>query len=130
MGLFSGDSSKQWTAGHTSGQAHPEPPQELEALLDVVNGPAFVITAMRTSPVGLLHFVAVGTLGNSGREQVVMRATLILAGLGMATFWIRHYITPVSRLIRGYTLRQSERGRILWACGPEIYLLFLEPVLL
>jgi hypothetical protein len=130
MGLSSGDSGKLEAAGHTSGHARSEPDKKLEPLLDVVNRPAFVITAMRTSPVGLLHFVAIRTLGHSGREQVVVSTTLVLASLGMSTFWIRHYITPGSRLIRGYTLRQSERGRILWAFGPEIYLLFLEPVLL
>ena len=69
----------------------------------------------------LLHFVAIRTLGHSGGEQVVVSTTLVLARLGMSTFWIRHYITPGSRLIRGYTLRQSEQGRILWAFGPEIY---------
>jgi hypothetical protein len=52
---------------------------------------------------GLLHFVAVGTLGHRGREQVVVGATLVLACLGMSTFWIRHYITPGSRLARGNT---------------------------
>src|SRR3984893_8204728 len=121
MGLSSGNSGQPGTAGHTSGHARSKPGKKLEALLDVVNRPAFVITAMRTSLVRLLHFVAIRTLGHSGREQVVMSATLVLARLGMSTFWIRHYITPGSRLIRGYTLRQSERGRILWAFGPEIY---------
>src|SRR5882724_10935932 len=121
MGLSSGNSGQPETAGHTSGHALSKPGIKLEPLLDVVNRPAFVVTAMRTSPVGLLHFVAIRTLGHRGREQVVVSTTLVLARLGMSTFWIRHYITPGSRLIRGYTLRQSEQGRILWAFGPEIY---------
>src|SRR6516164_11230227 len=76
---------------------------------------------MRTSPVGLLHFVAIGTLGHGGREQMVVSAPLVLAHLGMSTFWIRHYFTPGFRLVRGNTERHSEQGRILWAFGPEIY---------
>src|SRR5882724_12483898 len=118
MGLSSG---KLRAAGHTSGHARSEPGIKLTPLLDVVNRPTFVVTAMRTSPVGLLHFVAIRTLGHGGCEQVVVSTTLVLARLGMSTFWIRHYITPGSRLIRGNTPRQSEQGRILWAFRPEIY---------
>jgi hypothetical protein len=101
MGLSSGDSDKLQTEGHTIGHARPKPGKKLERLLDVVNRPAFVIAAMRTRPVGLLHFVAIRTLGHCRRKQVVVCATLVLARLGMSTFWIRHYITPGSRLIRG-----------------------------
>src|ERR1700686_3235019 len=90
MGLSSGDSGKLRAAGHTNGHAPPEPGKKPHPLLDVVNRPAFVITAMRTSPVGLLHFVAIRTLGHGGCEQVVMSPTLVLARLGMSTFWIRH----------------------------------------
>jgi hypothetical protein len=68
MGLSSGNSGQPETAGHTSGHALSKPGIKLEPLLDVVNRPAFVVTAMRTSPVGLLHFVAIRTLGHRGRE--------------------------------------------------------------
>src|SRR5258707_9021370 len=68
MGLSSGNSGQPETAGHTSGHALSKPGIKLEPLLDVVNRPAFVLTAMRTSPVGLLHFVAIRTLGHRGRE--------------------------------------------------------------
>ena len=88
-------------------------------LLRVVNGPALVIATMRAGLVRLLHFVAIRTFGHRGREQVVVSATLVLARLGMSAFWIWHYFTPVSRLARGNTLRQSEQGRILWAFGPD-----------
>src|SRR5262249_10428179 len=108
-------------AGHTLVHAQPGPDQKLAALLRIVNRPAFIIAAMRTSPVGLLHFVAIGTLGHGGREQVIVSATLVLAHLGMSTFWIRHYFTPGFRLAQGNTPRHSEQGRILWAFGPEIY---------
>src|ERR1700688_4632553 len=78
MGLSSGNSGKPETAEHTSCQTLSKPGKKLDLLLDVVNRPPFVITAMRTSPVGLLHFVAIRPLGHRGREQVVVSATLVL----------------------------------------------------
>src|SRR5271165_6462871 len=85
---------------------------------------------MRTGMMRLLHFVAIRTLGNRRREQVIVRPPLVLARLGMSPFWVRHYTTPRSRLARSGTQRLTERSRILRAMCPEIYLLFLEPVLL
>src|SRR3984893_15983311 len=78
MGLSSGNSGQPGTAGHTSGHARSKPGKKLEALLDVVNRPAFVTNIMRTSPMRLLHFVAIRTLGHSGGEQVVVSTTLVL----------------------------------------------------
>ena len=79
--------------------------------------------------VRLFHFVAVRAFGDRRREQVIVRPPVVLAHLGMSTLWVRHYTTPRSRLARSGTQRLTEQGRILWAFRPEIYLLFLEPVL-
>jgi hypothetical protein len=49
-----------------------------------------VLTALGACTVGQLALVAVGTLGEAGGSQRVMRATLGGAGLGVAPLRIRH----------------------------------------
>lgn len=101
--------------------------QRLSGFLD---GLTFVLPAVRTHMMRLLHFVTVRALRQRWTRQMVVRAARTGPPLGMSSFWIRHCSTPRLRPIRGYTRRRSELGRILWALRPEIYLLFLEPVLL
>jgi hypothetical protein len=60
--------------------------------------PPFIESAVRASLVGLLHFPAIWAFAERRRGQMVVRATLILAGLRMTPFWIRHKNTPRSLL--------------------------------
>src|SRR4029077_179351 len=90
-------------------------------LLSFLDSLALVVAAMGTDAVGLLHLVAVGTLGERWTSQMVVRAASTRPPLGMTSLWIRHCTAPRSRLARGNTRRHSEQGRILWALRPEIY---------
>jgi len=49
---------------------------------------------MGTSLVRLLHLMAVGALGQSGRKQPIVRTPGTGAPLRMSSFWIWHSTTP------------------------------------
>src|SRR5207245_4277366 len=70
--------------------------------------------------VGLLHFMTVRTFGERWRSQVVMRAPLILASLGMTPLWVWH-------------TNSSKDPRDVWGHSMGFtlgFLLLFEPVLL
>ena len=45
---------------------------------------------MGAGPVGLLHLMTIGALGEGRGLDVIVGAPLIFAPLGMAPLWIRH----------------------------------------
>src|SRR5206468_12072809 len=60
---------------------------------------ALVVAAMRAGLVRLLHFVAVGALGQGRFGEAVVGAARAGPSLGVPSFWVRHSCTPRSRLV-------------------------------
>ena len=55
---------------------------------------ALVMAAVRAHAMRKLALFTVRALGHAGLREGVMRAALVAAGSGMASFWIRHRDTP------------------------------------
>src|SRR5260370_5870485 len=64
----------------------------LFGLFDFHDFPALVVTALRTGAMRQLPLVAVGTLGQRSRRQIVMSTASRRARLGVPPFWIWHCI--------------------------------------
>jgi hypothetical protein len=64
-----------------------------------VNRPPLVEPAVRTSPMRLLHLMAVRALGQRWREKMVVRASRARAPLGMSPLGIWHLPTSFFFLI-------------------------------
>src|SRR3989338_9620501 len=60
--------------------------------LDRHHQPPQVVSAVQAGAVGRLGLVAVGTLAELDRREEVVRAPLVLAGLGMTPFGVGHGI--------------------------------------
>jgi hypothetical protein len=53
-----------------------------------------VMAAMRTHPVGQLALLAIRADGSPRLRQSVVGASLVAAGSGVASFWVRHRVNP------------------------------------
>src|ERR1700722_19355526 len=62
-------------------------------LLDLDHFAALILSAVRADTMGELGFMTVGTFGHSRRLQRIVRAAILGAPVGVASFWIRHFST-------------------------------------